>query len=480
MRSKLSTALRILFALSLSLLLVGCSNSDSLGRIVERGQLIVVSRNGPATYFQDKEGDAGFEHILATKLAQQLAVELVMQPAFSLNDMFNQLQRSEVDVAAPGLVITRLRGEQFTASRPYATTVPQAIYRAGTFRPRSAADLVGMRIAVISGSNHADLLQNFKHAGNTELEWQEVSDIDTMDLLALIEQDNADIAILDSHEFRVQQSLFPRLRVAFDIAPEQQLTWLLPPSADHQRLLEVIDQLLLTLELDGTMDQLREQQFGHTKGVSRVGSHTFSLNMRKTFPKYRQMIERVAAEYQLDPHLLAAISYQESHWNPRAVSPTGVRGMMMLTLTTARELGIDNRLDSLQSLRGGARYFKDIKRRLPGDIDDPDRTWFALAAYNIGMGHLEDARVLTERQGGDPHLWPEVMQRLPLLQQSKYYKTLRYGYARGSEPVTYVQNIRHYRNILKWQGISRDRPLPPIDVEPLVPDRLREIELLAL
>ena len=108
----------------------------------------------------------------------------------------------------------------------------------------------------------------------------------------------------------------------------------------------------------------------------------------------------------------------------------------MLTLPTARELGVKDRLDPVQSLRGGARYFKDIKRRLPRDIYDPDRTWLALAAYNIGMGHLEDARVITERQGGDPHLWRDVMERLPLLQKISYYQNTRYGYARGTEAVT--------------------------------------------
>ena len=182
----------------------------------------------------------------------------------------------------------------------------------------------------------------------------------------------------------------------------------------------------------------------------------------------------------MDWHLLAAIAYQESHWNPKAASPTGVRGMMMLTLPTAREMGVDNRLDAAQSLRGGARYLKNIKRRLPNDIYEPDRTWLALAAYNIGMGHLEDARVITERQGGDPHLWQDVMERLPLLQKSKHYQTTRYGYARGLEAVTYVQNIRHYFSILEWQDIPDHKALPPLRTEEYLPAVLRDVGLLAL
>lgn len=154
--------------------------------------------------------------------------------------------------------------------------------------------------------------------------------------------------------------------------------------------------------------------------------------------------------------------------------------MMMLTLPTAREMGIEDRLDPVQSLRGGARYLKNIKRRLPKDIAEPDLTWFAMAAYNVGMGHLEDARVITERQGGDPHLWADVMERLPLLQKSKYYQNTRYGFARGSEPVTYVQNIRHYYSILQWQNITRNKPLPPEQTDEYLPDIVRESRLFAL
>jgi membrane-bound lytic murein transglycosylase F len=278
----------------------------------------------------------------------------------------------------------------------------------------------------------------------------------------------------------MQQGQYPRLRVAFDLGSEQQLGWFLPPDGHHSRLIERIDGLFSRLEQSGQMEKLRELHFGHAAGVSRVGSQTFSRNVRKKLPQYRELIGQVADEYQMDWELLAAISYQESHWNPLATSATGVRGMMMLTLPTARDLDIENRLDPAQSLRGGARYLKNIKRRLPKDIGEPDLTWFALAAYNVGMGHLEDARVITERQGGDPDLWIDVMERLPLLQKSKYYQNTRYGYARGSEPVTYVQNIRHYYSVLQWQDITRNKMRPPVQTDEFLPAMVRGSRLSAL
>jgi len=153
---------------------------------------------------------------------------------------------------------------------------------------------------------------------------------------------------------------------------------------------------------------------------------------------------------------------------------------MMLTRPTARELGVKDRLAPLQSLRGGSRYLKDLKRRVPKSINKVERIWFALAAYNIGLGHLEDARVLTQRQGGDPNSWEDVAKRLPLLQKRSHYKDTRYGYAAGGDAARYVQNIRHYQNILNLQDITDNKPLPPLKVEDYLPKILRDSDLSAL
>ena len=461
-------------------LLGGCEQRDSLARIESRGELIAVSRFSPTTYYQDKSGPTGFEYALAGLLAQELEVELTIKPAFSLDGVFEHLQREEADFAAAGLTLTEKRQATYPHSKGYYRLKPQVVYVAGTYKPRKVEDLVGMSIVVLAGSSHAQTLNALRQEGYPDLQWREISEVDSMELLELVNAGEAELAIIDSNEFDVQQSLYPRLKVAFDLGQEQDMVWYLPPTTDNERLLQRIDQFIARLQSDGTLEHMREEYFGHSQGVSRIGSHTFTRNMHKSLPPYRKLIKQVAAEYQLDWHLLAAIAYQESHWDPQAASPTGVRGMMMLTLPTAREMGVKDRLDAAQSLRGGARYLKNIKRRLPNDIYEPDRTWMALAAYNIGMGHLEDARVITERHGGDPHLWQDVMAHLPLLQKSKHYQNTRHGYARGKEAATYVQNIRHYYSILEWQDIQQNKVLPPLRAQDYLPAALSNISLRAL
>jgi len=471
---------RTLPGLALVLLLAACSRQDALREILASGELVVVSRYGPTTYYLETDGPGGFEYALAELLAQDLGVTLAMEPAHSLADLFSRLRRREVHLAAAGLTLTPQRATMFPHAQPYDRITTQVVYRAGNRRPREIAQLLDRHIVVLAGSSHAEALRRLRREQLPDLVWREIDNADTMALLDLVKSGEAELALIDANEFAAQQGLYPGLKTAFDLGVEQDIVWYLPPGTDNARLLDRINSLLARLRDEGALERLREIHFGHLDSVSRMGSHTFTRKMQTVLPRYRALIQRVAGEYQLDWRLLAAVAYQESHWNPTATSPTGVRGMMMLTMPTAREMGVDNRLDATQSLRGGARYLKNILRRLPPDIGEPDRTWMALAAYNVGLGHLEDARVLTQAEGANPRSWREVMERLPLLQRAGVYQRTRHGYARGREAVTFVQNIRHYHTILQWQELPGNQTPPPLRVHDYIPAPVGRLELRAL
>ena len=445
----------------------GCHYGDSLDYILKNGQLRVISRNGPTTYYADKAGPSGFEYELAQLFAAELGVNLQMRTAHNLEDILLSVERNDVDIAAAGLTAVKSSKKNFIFSHPYFDVTAQVIYQAGTKRPFKTADLTNKRIQVLAGSNHIETLKKLK-TEHPEIHWESDPDKEVFDLLELVSTQAIDFIIIDSNEFIAQRSFFPSLRVGFNLPYNQQLAWLLKKSATNSRLQQRINIFFKKIEEDGTLEKLKERHYGHAININQAISHTFTRNMKLKLPRYKSLILKVATEYQIDWELLAAISYQESHWNPKATSPTGVRGMMMLTRLTASELNVSDRLDAAESLRGGARYFKDLKRRLPESIKEPDRTWFALASYNIGLGHVKDARLITDRRNGNSNLWLDVKQNLPLLRKSKWYKTVKYGYARGNEAVTYVQNIRHYYNILRWLDITKNRPLPPISVNEFV------------
>lgn len=225
---------------------------------------------------------------------------------------------------------------------------------------------------------------------------------------------------------------------------------MLPKQAEELR--GVIQEWFDTARADGSVEALDERFYGHVNKFDFVDIKVYQRRIDERLPRYRKLFHRAEEEFGFPWTLLAAQSYQESHWNPKAKSPTGVRGMMMLTQRTAKELDVKNRMDPQQSILGGARYLSRIIERLPEQIPRPDRLWFALAAYNIEPAHIWDARTLAERLGKDPNAWIDMQTVLPLLSQRTHFRTLKYGYARGTEPVRYVRRIREYHDILERHG----------------------------
>jgi membrane-bound lytic murein transglycosylase F len=262
---------------------------------------------------------------------------------------------------------------------------------------------------------------------------------------------------VDSNIFSLNSQFYPRLASAFALPDRQPHAWAFMPG-DDDSLVERARSFFRLIGENGQLAAIRDRYSETGNHLDRVGMFQFMKQVRDRLPPLMPAFQEVADAYDLDWRLLAAIGYQESHWDPHATSRTGVRGIMMLTQRTAAQLGIADRLDPEQSIEGGARYFRRMHRRIPNRIAEPDRTWMALAAYNMGWGHLEDARVLTQKQGGDPDKWHDVNQRLDLLSQEKWYRQTRYGYARGYEAKQYVENIRSYYDTLMWMD-TRAHPV---------------------
>ncbi len=431
-----------------AVVLSGCyqkTETDQLSRIVEKGSITVGTLFGPNTYYIDAEGPAGFEYELAKKYAEHLGVKLQIVPSYNLETLFPKLDSGEVDFIAAGLAVTPKRLEQFSFAPSYDQISQKLVFKQGKVRPRKIEDLTG-NLVVTALSSHVENLQKLKnqHEGLT---WQENSELDAEELLLEILDENIDYTVIDSNTLAINRRYYPEISIGFTIKKPEPLAWAVKKQGDHSLLTSLVE-FFGGVHHDGTLLALDDKYYGHIEKFNYVDTRTFIKAIENKLPKYRPMFEKYGEE--IDWRLLAAISYQESHWNPKARSYTGVRGMMMLTLPTAKQMGVKSRLDAEQSIRGGAKYITQLINRMPDRIPMPDKVWFALASYNVGFGHLNDARIITQQQGGDPDRWVEVKERLPLLKQKKYYKKTKYGYARGDEPVNYVENIRRYYDTLQW------------------------------
>ncbi|MCU1721780.1 MULTISPECIES: membrane-bound lytic murein transglycosylase MltF [Pseudomonas] len=439
-----------LIATGLFLMLGACVEKPStLERIKEDGVLRVVTRNSPATYFQDRNGETGFEYELVKRFADDLGVELQIETADNLDDLFSQLGKPSGPVlAAAGLVSSEQRKGQARFSHPYLEVTPQVIYRNGKTRPTNAAGLVGKRILVLKGSSHAEQLAELKKQ-YPGLEYEESDQVEVVDLLRMVDEGQIDLTLVDSNELAMNQVYFSNVRVAFDLGDARDQRWAVAAGEDNS-LLNEINEFLDKVQKNGTLQRLKDRYYGHVDVLGYVGAYTFAQHLQQRLPRFEKHFRTYAKQEQVDWRLLAAIGYQESMWQPEVTSKTGVRGLMMLTQRTAQAMGVSNRLDPVQSIRGGAKYFMHVKEQLDDSIKEPDRTWFALAAYNVGGGHLDDARKLAEREGLNPNKWLDVKKMLPRLSQKKWYSKTKYGYARGGEPVHFVANIRRYYDILTW------------------------------
>ncbi len=420
-----------------------------LQRIVDEGHLVVTTRHSPTTYYEGTEGPGGFEYDLARLFADHLGVELrVLAPA-SPSAILPMVADGRADLAAAGLAVTRERRKLVRFGPAYDRISQQLVYRKGTPPPSSLTDLDGDVIDVASGSSHAERLK-WLASGHPDINWYENEDADSRQLLHRVWKREINYTVANSNDVVLNQRLYPELRVAFDVTDPQPIAWAFARGEDGS-LVAAAEEFFARIQANGQLRQLRERYYGHVQDFDYVETRRFISHIYRRLPDYRPYFVEAAQRFDLDWRLLAAMGYQESHWNPEAVSPTGVRGIMMLTRATASELGIQDRIDPNDSIQGGARYFSLIKHRIARNIAEPDRSWFALAAYNIGLGHLEDARALTARRGGDPRKWMDVKESLPLLARKEWFERTQYGYARGNEALQYVENVRSYYDILVWR-----------------------------
>lgn len=453
----LSQANYLFCCLVLALGLVGCEQPSQLEQIKERKTLHVISRNAPGIYYEGRDTSEGFEYEFASLFAKNLGLDLDVKVAGTRAQIRSALDNNYTNMAASMMVLSEANTSKYKHSEPFLETTPLIVYRYGSKRPRSIADLSGKTIAVVSDSDLVTELESLI-LNHPDLKWETVNS-DTEELIRMVQDKEVDFALVYSLELKLHRAFYPRVRQAFEFGSSRGIAWFFPNNSDNT-LINAANAFIQQSNEDGTLMQLEERYYGHLAQVNYVGARTFIRHTKQRLPKYEDTYKKYATEYETDWRLMAAMGYQESHWRPNAVSPTGVRGLMMLTLVTAKEMGIKNRLDPIQSIKGGSKYFSKIHKRISEDVQEPDRTWFALASYNVGLGHLEDARMLTEKGGKDPNKWADVKDFLPLLQQKKYYSQTKYGYARGKEPVIYVQNIRRYYDVLRWLDESRRRERP--------------------
>jgi len=418
----------------------------SISKIKEEGKIIVLMRNTPTIYYQGAEGPAGFEYELMSDFAKFLDVKLEIKLYDGISELLSAIDDKKGDIASGSITKTKTRDDTLLFGPEYYNVSEVVVYKRGQKKPKEINDLKNYSFMISSNTSYISTLQELKK-DHPKLKWKVAEELSTEQLLYRVFNKTLDCTVADKNIFDINRRYYPGIRIAFPIKEDQSLSWVI--NEDKRYVKKVLEYWLRKYKKSGDYDRLVVKYYDYSKIFDYVDTRAFHRKIKNTLPKYKTVFMEVAKKYDSPWQLLAAQSYQESHWRSNAKSPTGVRGMMMLTRNTAKSLGVSNRLNPYQSINGGAKYLSKLLKQVPENVYEEDKILFALAGYNVGMAHIKDAISLAEELSIDENRWNEFKTVLPLLTQEKYYKKLKYGYARGNEPVIYVERILNYKNILE-------------------------------
>jgi membrane-bound lytic murein transglycosylase F len=327
------------------------------------------------------------------------------------------------------------------------------IYNSEGFKPANWEDLEGETVSYVEGLG----LEPEIGAARTlhpEVRWEPVN-VPPASLISQVSDGTLSYAVVSSAGAAVARNIYLNFEVAFPIGGRRDVAWAV--AERFPALRDDLDRFLARVKRDGTLGRLTERYVQSDTAFRRIDAGALIDRAPTLLPRLRPIFQDAQVKTGIEWRLLAAIAFQESQWDQSAQSETGVRGIMQITEDTARRLGINDLLDPAQNIVGAARYLRDIKAKLPDRIREPDRTWLALAAYNIGVGHLEDARILAQKQKLNPDIWSDVKKVLPLLASPEYYEQAKLGYARGGMPVAFVDRVRGYYDVL----LAQEQPHRP-------------------
>ncbi|HKL82696.1 MAG TPA: membrane-bound lytic murein transglycosylase MltF [Desulfobacter sp.] len=424
---------------------MGIRSKSTLEQIQKRGTIRMITTNNATSYYTYRDSPMGFEYDLAKAFADHLGVALeVIVPEW--DTMFERLNSGQGDFIAAGITITEPREQIALFSQPYIPVQQKFIHHKLKFGIKSIEQLAGKTIHVRKGTSYQERLEEIKASG-IDLEIELLDDVPTEEIIRMVSEKEIKFTIVDSNIALLNRRYYPEIKIGLPIQEEEYLGWAVKKT--NKALRDQINQFIEMAEETGLLGKIYKKYYGNVEIFDYFDLKKFHERIKTRLPKYKKIIKTEAEKYGFDWRLIAAIVYQESHFNPSAKSRTGVRGLMQVTLATAKQMGIKNRLDPKQSVKAGVKFLNLMHKRFD-DIPDPQqKKLFALASYNVGYGHVRDAQAIARQQGMDINKWTSLEKTLPLLSKQKYYKHTRHGYARGKEPVTYVERILTYYDILR-------------------------------
>jgi membrane-bound lytic murein transglycosylase F len=438
-------------------------NSSKFEKIIAKGVLRVVTDFSSTSYFIYRGQPMGFQYEMLQELANHLGVKLEVTVNNDLEQKFEMLENNQVDLIAVNLAITKERKKRMDFTAPHIQTRQVLVQR----KPngwksmtqaeleekliRNQLDLAQKRICITRNSSYAKRLHNLSEEIGDSINIDEM-DEDDEKLIEMVAQGQIDFTVCDEQIAQVNDTYYDNLDIGTPVSFSQNLAWAVPKGAT--KLKEAIDTWLKEFTATKKYVLLYRKYYRNKRSAEMIDSDYYSNISGKLSP-YDALIKEYSEEIGWDWRLLASLIYQESRFNPQARSWAGAFGLMQLMPTTGQRFGVGPSSPPRMQIRAGIMYIQWLNERLI-DIKDPEeRKKFILAAYNIGLGHILDARALAAKNKKDPDVWDNnVADFLLSKSDPKYYTdpVVKYGYCRGTETYQYVAEVieryGHYKNLI--------------------------------
>lgn len=449
-----------------------------LAGIRKRGVLRVLTRNNPVTYYLHGGKREGFDYTLMKRYADHLGVRLEMVVPPRRDQLIPWLLQGRGDIIAASLSVTEARKKRIAFSLPYLFVHEQVVQASDAARTiDKLSQLQGRELHVRKSSSYYQRLQALRPEIGAVNIVPVAEHVETETLVARVGEGEIPLTVADSHLLAVERHYRDNIRVALTLPQPQKRSVgheRMPPlmraeaqqedvvpiafglRPEAKKLRRAIDGWLTDIYRGLEYNMAKRYYFQNKKNITRAKKARVGVSGQLS--PYDGIIKKYAQQYDLDWRLLVAQAYQESRFDADAKSFAGARGLFQLLPSTARELGFENLKNPRVSAHAAAKYMRQLISRFSSTLPLAERVRFALASYNAGIGHVQDARRLAEQRGWDAQQWFDNVERaMLLLQQPAYYKHARYGYCRGAEPVKYVDDIQsRYDNYIKTlsQGAS--------------------------
>ena len=421
-----------------------------LSQILKKGELTVITRNNAHCYYSYRDQEMGFEYDLAKAFANYIGVKLTIRIAEKWEGMIPDLMNKSGDLIAASMTITPSRSQKVLFSDSYMDIQQHLIVHRDNHAIRSLEDLSGQVVHTRKGTSYQERLEALK-SQIPDLTIALHVDVPTEELIRQVAENEIKITVADNNIALLNRRYYPQAIMAGPLGEAESLGWAVHPQA-HQ-LIEKINQFFKEIKSNGQYQELRRQYYAEVDSFDYFDLKVYHRRLATRLPKYQPILMAAAREYGFDWRLIAAQMYQESHFRQYARSHAGAYGLMQLTRRTAKSFGVTKLYDPEQNIYAGIQHLRRLFDYF--DIEsESDRMDIALAAYNIGQGHVRDAQKLAIKLRLDPHKWSTLEKVLPLLRYQRYYQDTTYGYCRGTEPVAYIKQIKIYYDILKRQAID--------------------------